>query len=220
MKKVAGILFGTVIAIIVLFGVAGTVAWWNAWVFIVYMMLIGAYTQRLVKKSPGLAEERRTASAKAKQWDLKFVRLINLALPVVLLVAALDIRFRWLPSVPVSASIAALIAMAPAALLTYRAIAVNIFFSSHVRIQAEREHVVVTTGPYRFVRHPGYTGSILFNLLVPVALGSWFALVPGIGTAVLLVCRTVKEDRVLMEELHGYITYSKQVRYRLIPGIF
>ena len=77
MKKVAGILFGTVIAIIVLFGVAGTVAWWNAWVFIGYMMLIGAYTQRLIKESPGLAEERRTASAKAKQWDLKFVRLIN-----------------------------------------------------------------------------------------------------------------------------------------------
>ncbi len=220
MKKVAGILSGTVIAIIMLFGVAGTVAWWNAWVFIVYLMLIGAYTQRRVKKSPGLAEERRTASAKAKQWDLKFVRLINLALPVVLFVAAIDIRFRWLPPVSVSVSIAAFIAMAPAALLTYRAIAVNNFFSSHVRIQAERGHVVVTTGPYRFVRHPGYTGSILFNLLVPVALGSWFASVPGIGTAVLLVCRTVKEDRVLMEELHGYITYSKQVRYRLIPGIF
>lgn len=220
MKKVAGILFGTVIAMIMLFGAAGTVAWWNAWVFIVYMMLIGAYTQRLVKKSPGLAEERRTASAKAKQWDLKFVRLINLALPAMLFVAALDIRFRWLPSVPVSASIAALIAMAPAAMLTYRAIAANNFFSSHVRIQADRGHVVVTTGPYRFVRHPGYTGSILFNLLVPVALGSWSALVPGIGTALLLLYRTIKEDRVLMEELSGYITYSKQVRYRLIPGIF
>lgn len=220
MKRVLGILFGTVIAVIVLFGVAGTVAWWNAWVFIAYMMLIGACTQRLIKKSPGLAEERRTASAKAKLWDLKFVRLINLALPVMLFVAALDIRFRGLPSVPVPASIAALIAMAPAALLTYRAIAVNIFFSSHVRIQAERGHVVVTTGPYRFVRHPGYTGSILFNLLVPVALGSWFALLPGIGTAVLLVSRTVKEDRVLIEELHGYSTYTKQVRHRLIPGIF
>ena len=149
MKKVAGILSGTVVAIIVLFGVAGTVAWWNAWVFIVYLMLIGAYTQRRVKKSPGLAEERRTASAKAKQWDLKFVRLINLcscgfgilvcigarywycrasrlpnrktaALPVVLFVAAIDIRFRWLPPVSVSVSIAAFIAMAPAALLTYR----------------------------------------------------------------------------------------------------
>ncbi len=122
------------------------------------------------------------------------------ALPFMLFVAALDIRFRGLPSVPASASIAALIAMAPAAVLTYRAIAVNTFFSSHVRIQTERGHVVVTTGPYRFVRHPGYTGSILFNLLVPVALGSWFALLPGIGTAVLLVYRTVKEDHVLMKD--------------------
>lgn len=220
MKRVAGILFGTVIATIVLFGVAGTVTWWNAWVIIAYMMIIGTYTQRLVKKIPGLAEERRTASARAKKWDLKIVRLINLALPVVLFVAALDTRFRWLPSVPVSASIAALMTMVPAAALTYSAVAVNIFFSSHVRIQGDRGHVVVTTGPYRFVRHPGYTGSILFNLLVPVALGSWIALVPGICTAVLLVYRTVKEDGALMEELHGYITYSKQVRHRLIPGIF
>ena len=220
MKRVAGILFGTVIAIIVLFCVAGSVAWWNAWVFIGYMMLIGACTQRLVKKSPGLAQERRTASVKAKKWDLKFVRLINLALPVMLLVAALDMRFRWLPSVPVLVSIAALIMMAPAAVLTYRAIAVNIFFSSHVRIQADRGHVVVTTGPYQYVRHPGYAGSILFNLLVPVALGSWLALIPGIGTALLLAYRTVKEDRVLMAELQGYVTYTQQVRYKLIPGVF
>jgi hypothetical protein len=97
MKRVVGMLFGTVIAMIVLFGIAGTVAWWNAWVLIAYMMLIGACTQRLIKNSPGLAEERRTASTKAKQWDLKFVRLINLALPVTLFVAALETRFRWLP---------------------------------------------------------------------------------------------------------------------------
>lgn len=220
MKRVLGILFGTLIAVIVLFDVAGPAAWWNAWVFIAYMMSISACTQRLIKKSLGLAEERRTASAKAKQWDLKFVRLINLALPVILFVAALDICFRGLYSVPVSASIAALITMALTALLTYRAIAVNIFFSSHVRIQADRGHVVVTTGPYQSIRHPGYTGSILFNLLVPVALGSWYALWPGIGTAVLLVYRTVKEDRVLMEELHGYSAYAKQVRHSLLPGIF
>ena len=220
MKRVAGILFGTLIAVIVLFGVAGSVAWWNAWVFIGYMIIIGACTQRLINKSTGLVEERRTASAKAKKWDLKFVRLINLALPVMLLVAALDIRFRWIPSVSVSASIVAFVIIAPAAVLTYRAIAVNIFFSSHVRIQTDRGHVVVKTGPYRYVRHPGYSGSILFNLLVPVALGSWLALVPGIGITLLLVYRTVKEDCLLMEELHGYITYAKQVRYRLIPGIF
>lgn len=220
MKRVAEILLGTVFAIIVLFGVAVTLELWNAWVLIVYMMLIGACTQRLIKNSPGLAEKRRTASAKAKKWDLKFVRLINLALPVVLFLAALYKRFHWLPSVPVSASIAALITMLPAALLTYRAVAVNFFFSSHVRIQADRGHVVVTIGPFRFVRHPGYTGSILFNLLVPVALGSWIPLLPAIGTALLLVFRTIKEDRMLVEKLHGYITYSEQERHRLIPGIF
>lgn len=220
MRRSIGILFGTVITITALFALAGTMAWWNAWVFLAVMVPIGALTHRLIKNSPGLAEERRTAGVKAKPWDLKAVRLINLALPAMLGVAALDIRFRWLSSMPVAVSIAAFVTMIPAAMLTYRAIAVNRFFSSHVRIQLDRGHVVVSTGPYRIVRHPGYAGSVLFNLLVPLALGSWAALVPGIGTAVLLVYRTAKEDRVLMEDLPGYITYAEQVRNRLIPGVW
>lgn len=220
MRRGIGILLGTAIAVAGLFGAAGTVAWWNAWVFLAVMVLIGAFTHRLIKNSPGLAEERRTAAAKAKPWDFKLVRLINVALPAMLVVAALDIRFRWFPPVPVAVSIAALVTMFPAAMLTYRAIAVNLFFSSHVRIQLDRGHVVVSTGPYRIVRHPGYAGSVFFNLLVPMALGSWAALVLGVGTAVLFVYRTAKEDRVLMEELPGYMTYAKQVRNRLIPGIW
>jgi protein-S-isoprenylcysteine O-methyltransferase Ste14 len=175
MKRILGILFISATAVAVLFCAAGNVAWWNAWVFIGYMMLIGIFTQRLIKNSPGLAEERRTAAGKAKQWDIKLVRLINLALPVMLFVAAFDIRFHWLPSVPIATTVLAFIIMVPSAVLTYRAIAVNLFFSSHVRIQKERGHVAVTTGPYGIIRHPAYSGSVLFNLLVPLALGSWSA---------------------------------------------
>jgi len=220
MRRGIGTLFGTVIGVAVLFGVAGNMAWWNAWVFLAVMVPIGASTHGLIKNSPGLAEERRTAAAKARPWDLRLVWMINLALPAMLGVAALGIRFRWFPLVPTAVSVAALVMMIPAAMLTYRAIAVNLFFSSYVRIQLDRGQVVVSTGPYRFVRHPGYAGSVFFNLLVPLALGSWAALVPGIGTAALLVYRTVKEDRVLMEELPGYITYAEQVRNRLVPGMW
>lgn len=220
MRKGIGMLFGTAISVAGLFGVAGTVTWWNAWVFLAFMALTGAFTYRIIRNSPGLSEERRTAAAKAKPWDLKLVRLINLALPAMLVVSALDMRFRWSPPVPVAVSVAALVAMIPAAMLTYRAIAANLFFSSHVRIQLDRGHIVVSTGPYRVVRHPGYAGSVILNLLVPLALGSWIAMVLGIGTSVLLVYRTLKEDRVLMEELPGYITYAKQVRNRLIPRIW
>ena len=220
MRRGIGILFGTAIAVAGLFSVAGTVTWWNAWVLLAVMVLIGAFTHRLIKNSPGLAQERRTAAAKAKPWDLKLVRLINLALPAMLVVAALDMRFRWSPPVPAVASIAAFVAMIAAAMFTYRAIAANLFFSSHVRIQHDRGQVVVSAGPYQVVRHPGYAGSAIFNLLAPLALGSWVTSVLGIGTAVLLVYRTVKEDRVLMEELSGYTSYAQQVRNRLIPGIW
>jgi protein-S-isoprenylcysteine O-methyltransferase Ste14 len=220
MVKKLAILCVSVAFIAVLFLAAGTTSWWNAWVFIGYMILLGAATQRLIKNSPGLEEERRTAAAGAKKWDIQLVRLINMALPVMLLVSACDTRFHWLPSVPVFVSVLAFILIIPSAYLTYRAMAANLFFSSHVRIQKERGHVVVDAGPYGIIRHPGYAGSIVFNLLTPLALGSWSAFVFGIGTAALLTYRTVKEDRVLVAELPGYCDYSQKVRYLLVPGMF
>lgn len=203
-----------------LFWMAGTAAWWNAWAFLPLLILISVFTLRLINSSPGLAEERRSAAARAKPWDINLVRLIHLSLPTMMVVAAFDERFRWSHTLPVSVSVTALVMMIPAALVSYRAIAANAFFSSHIRIQEDRGQTVVSTGPYRVVRHPGYAGSLVFNLLVPLALGSLLALVPGIGTALLLVYRTVKEDRVLLAELPGYRTYAGQVRYRLVPGLW
>lgn len=220
MTKNIGALFGAAIAICGLFWIAGTAVWWNAWTFLFLMILISVFTLRLINSSPGLAEERRSAAAKAKPWDLNLVRLIHLALPAMMVVAAFDERFRWSPAIPMGVSVTALILMIPAAILSYRAIAANAFFSSHVRIQEDRGHTVVSTGPYSVVRHPGYAGSLVFNLLVPLALGSWVTYVLGIGTALLLVYRTAKEDRVLMAELPSYFAYALKVRYRLIPGVW
>lgn len=220
MKKIIGILFGTAVGGAAVFWIAGTVDWWNGWVFLIFLAALGALTARLINSSPGLAEERRTASAKAESWDAVLVRLINLAMPAMVVVAALEMRFRWLPAVPVPVSAAALAMMVPAAMLTYRAMAVNAFFSSHVRIQTDRGHTVVSTGPYRALRHPGYAGAALFNLLVPLMLGSLSALVVGAGVAVLLVYRTAREDRLLMGELAGYSAYARRVRKRLIPGVW
>lgn len=220
MRRVIGILVGSAITIAGLLGLAGTAAWWNAWAFLFFMVVLSAFTTRLINNSPGLAEERRTAADRAKPWDLQLVRLINLALPAMVVVAALDMRFRLLPTVPATVSVIALTMMIPAAMLTYRAIATNAFFSSHVRIQVDRGHTVVSAGPYRIVRHPGYTGSALFNLLVPLALGSWTAFALGFGVVGLLVYRTAKEDRVLIEELPGYAAYARQIPNRLIPGVW
>ena len=132
----------------------------------------------------------------------------------------MEFRFKWFLSMPAAISVGAFMAMIPASMLTYRAIAANIFFSSHVRIQKDRGQIVVSKGPYSVVRHPGYAGSAAFNLLVPLALGSWTALLPAFGAIALLVYRTNKEDCVLLAKLPGYAAYAKRVHTRLIPGVW
>jgi len=218
-ELILGLIGGTVF-ITGLFYTAGTWAWWNAWVFIVIMAIIGGLTSNLFKKIPGLAEERQTANTKSKQWDVKLVRIINAALPLMVIAAALDKRFQFFPAVPPTVSFVALFLMIMAAILTYLSIAANPFFSSHVRIQEDRGHKVMTTGPYGIIRHPGYAGSLLFNLSAPMVLGSWAALPFGLATALLLIYRTAKEDRMLTLELNDYSTYTRQVRYRLFPRVW
>jgi len=100
------------------------------------------------------------------------------------------------------------------------ATASNTFFSQVVRIQTERGHTVATGGPYRYLRHPGYFGAILYELAAPILLGSWPALLISSVSAALLVLRTALEDRTLQAELPGYTEYARRVRYRLLPGIW
>lgn len=96
----------------------------------------------------------------------------------------------------------------------------NRFFSSVVRIQTDRGHVVCDTGPYRFVRHPGYAGNILPLFGIVLALGSIWTLIPAAVATIITVIRTQLEDQTLQEELSGYRDYAQRVRYRLIPGIY
>ena len=98
--------------------------------------------------------------------------------------------------------------------------AVNSYFSQIVRIQEERGHQVISSGPYRWVRHPGYLGSILFEISVPVMLGSWWALVVGGSIVLLFIMRTALEDKTLQKELEGYSDYSKKVPFRVLPGVW
>jgi protein-S-isoprenylcysteine O-methyltransferase Ste14 len=220
MKQTAGLMLSTAFAGGVLFGLSGTLQWWNGWAFLLVILALGLMSSVAIGHTPGLAKERRTAAAGAEAWDRWVVRLTSLAMPVMLVLAALDHRAQWLPRVPRTGSVVAFLILVPATVLTYRAIAVNRFFSSHVRIQADRGHTVVSTGPYRFLRHPGYAGSVIFNLLAPLAVGSWVAMVPGFLAAGLLVWRTSREDHFLANELPGYADYASRVHYRLIPGVW
>jgi protein-S-isoprenylcysteine O-methyltransferase Ste14 len=105
-------------------------------------------------------------------------------------------------------------------LLSSWAVIANKFFSDVIRIQTDRGHTTVSDGPYRFVRHPGYVGMILYSLATPVLLDSPWALIPGGLAVLLIVVRMVVEDRTLLAELDGYQEYAARVHYRLLPGIW
>ena len=136
------------------------------------------------------------------------------------LVAGLDVRFGWTQELRVGWHVAGAAVLAAGLGLGGWAMIANAYFSTAVRIQSERGHTVCRSGPYRFVRHPGYVGFILQSLGTPVLLGSLWALIPGITAAALMVIRTSLEDRTLQAELPGYPDYVQEVRYRLVPGIW
>ena len=138
-----------------------------------------------------------------------------------LIVAGLDVgRFGWSGPVPLVVHGTGLLFYVSGIVLAMRALVVNRFFSPVVRIQEERGHRLITEGPYRFVRHPGYAGMLLSFLGSGLVLGSWWSLLPLIPVVVLILRRTILEDHYLRKHLEGYVGYAERVRYRLLPGVW
>jgi protein-S-isoprenylcysteine O-methyltransferase Ste14 len=136
-------------------------------------------------------------------------------------VAALDVgRFHWSGTVPTPVHIAGLAGYALGLGFTYWAMRTNRFFSMVVRLQTDRGHRVVTTGPYGWVRHPGYTGIIFAVVCGAVAIGSWWSLVALVPAIAFLLWRTGMEDGFLREKLEGYDAYAGRVRSKLVPGVW
>jgi protein-S-isoprenylcysteine O-methyltransferase Ste14 len=209
---------------LVLFCSSGRLDWVMAWAYI-GMTTAFFFGSRIVmlRKSPGLIVERSKSMDKAdtKPWDKVLMPLVTILFPtVMLIVAGLDVRYGWSPKLPLPLQIASLIIAALGYFLNVWATIVNKFFSGVVRIQRERGHTVITSGPYKYIRHPGYAGGMVTNFTIPIMLGSLWALVPAVIGNGLLIIRTILEDRTLQDELDGYHNYAKQVRYRLLPGIW
>jgi protein-S-isoprenylcysteine O-methyltransferase Ste14 len=136
-------------------------------------------------------------------------------------VAALDVgRYHWSDTVPQAVQLIALLAMAAGAAVVVWAEAVNRFFSPVIRIQTERGHHVITTGPYRYLRHPGYAAGSLLFFTGGLVLGSWLGALFGLIMVLPILVRTVREDRILREQLEGYRAYAEKVRYCLVPGVW
>ncbi|MBU7016886.1 MAG: isoprenylcysteine carboxylmethyltransferase family protein [Theionarchaea archaeon] len=209
---------------LVLFIAAGTLHWTMGWIFVVLSYAFTGASRIIVfRKNPEMLKERaRYMDAEnVKDWDRAILLFAALLGPLVIyIVAGLDFRFSWSPYIPILIQLLALIGVFLGYLLGGWAMVVNKFFSAVARIQREQSQTVVSNGPYRFVRHPGYAGGILAMLSTPIMLGSLWALLPGGLVISLTIVRTFFEDTMLHDELDGYKEYSKMVKFRLLPGVW
>ncbi|HEY9079454.1 isoprenylcysteine carboxylmethyltransferase family protein [Magnetovibrio sp.] len=202
----------------------GDVGWWQAWIYSLLIFVAGIGGRIWAEqRHPGLMAERQNIDnvQTAKAWDKVLAPLMALSLgylPVI--VAGLDHRYGWSPEFPLWLTLLGLILISFGYAFATWALAENRFFSSVVRIQTDRGHVVCDSGPYRFVRHPGYAGNIPPLLGIVLALGSMWALIAATVALIITVIRTALEDQTLQAELPGYRDYAHRVRYRLIPGIY
>jgi protein-S-isoprenylcysteine O-methyltransferase Ste14 len=210
-----------VILAAILFMAAGRLDWVMGWIYVAMYAGVIFFAVLVVPLDPELIAERTQIKEGVKEWDKRITVIGSVLYPLaILIVAGLDTRYSWSPMVPAMLQVATLAVAAAGNLISIWATAVNKFYSRFVRIQRERGQVVVSDGPYRYIRHPGYLGQIIFSLASALALGSLWALVPAGLFAGLLIVRTALEDRTLQDELEGYKEYAGRVRYRLLPYIW
>jgi protein-S-isoprenylcysteine O-methyltransferase Ste14 len=197
--------------------------WWEAWAYAVVCILGFAISRALAaRRHPDLLAERARLlqHENAKSWDRVLAPLVGLGGGLIPLVVGLDARFEWSPTFSLPARLASLLIIIAGFALGSYALIENRFFSGMVRIQTDRGHRLVSTGPYRWMRHPGYAGALLTYLATPVFLSSYGAFLPVAFVTAVLIIRTRLEDTALQEELDGYRDYARRVRYRLIPGVW
>jgi protein-S-isoprenylcysteine O-methyltransferase Ste14 len=176
----------------------------------------------LYKLNPELLVTRLKRKRKgSKLWDEILMRLSNLTIIIVTpAIAGLDVvRFHW-SNLGVFFVLIGLVFVGLSSILLNWAMIVNKHFEPTVRIQKERNHKVITWGPYSIIRHPGYLAGILFAISIPLLIGSVFAFVPVGIYFVLMILRTWLEDKTLQKELDGYSHYARKVRFRLFPGLW
>ncbi len=209
---------------LILFLAAGTIDWVWGWVFI---LIIGAFLaghvillvplnpKLLVERSRGLRDEG------VKPWDRWLVALGAGLFPFAgWVIAGLDYRYGWTGDLSLAVHIAGALVMALGYALFLWAMLSNAYFAEGVRIQEERGHSVAAGGPYRFVRHPGYSGAILSVISTSFLFGSLWSLIPNLLAATMYVLRTYMEDKTLAAELEGYLAYTHATRFRLLPGLW
>lgn len=204
-----------------MFGAAGTWDWPRGWMFFgAYCALTFIACVWLWIVNPELFAARSKMQAGTKNWDKILTVVLILSYFVIFPVSALDdARFHWAPQ-PDSVVILGHILFALGFIGFTWASSVNRNFEATVRIQTDRGHKVVDTGPYAVVRHPGYIFAILMAAGMPLAMGSIYGLIPAAMMVLMILIRTLAEDATLKAELPGYKDYAMRVKHRWIPGVF
>lgn len=223
-RRMVQVLITILIQAVVLFLSAGTLRWWEAWAYVgIYLAGVAVNAVFMLRSNPETIVERGGAAASTnwKEWD-KIIGIVFAVLYFIgiLVAAGLDERLGWTGQIGLATQIAAFVAYVLGGAMFSWAMISNAYFSTAVRIQDDRGHTVCNTGPYRFVRHPGYVGIILQSLVAPLMFGSLWALLAGALAALSLIIRTALEDRMLQEELDGYREYAERIRYRLLPRVW
>lgn len=204
---------------------AGTWYWWEAWVMVGLWGLFGfVMTVYLLKHDPALLAERLKLvplHKDQKNWDKAIMAVFFIAGIGLYLTPGFDVmRYGWSETFPVWVRVVAMLVHIPCFVFYGWVMRENTYLAQVVKIDEERGHHVITTGPYALVRHPLYTVAIVLLFASPIALGSRYALILSSLLTVLLIVRTYLEDRTLHRELEGYPEYAKKTRFRLLPGIW
>ncbi len=203
--------------------ISGKWTWWQGWACAATYILSFVLSRLIAaRQHPDLIAERaRFMQAQdTKPWDKVLAPLLGVGSTFVLLVAGFDQLFGWSSPFSAGINLLALVGILLGYAFSSWALIENRFFSGTVRIQTERGHHVISTGPYQIVRHPGYAGALLAYVFVPLLLDSAWAFVPTVLLTIVLVVRTALEDQTLQAELPGYKQFAQKTKYRLLPGIW
>jgi protein-S-isoprenylcysteine O-methyltransferase Ste14 len=221
-KMISGLLASAIVAGVILFGAAGRINWTLGWLFFAAWSLLKVALAFILRwHDPELLVERMTRHENTQPYDRVILPIYFVMAFGTILVAGLDGgRFRWSGDLSIFWIVFGYVVYFLGNGLASWAIYANPFFSSESRLQADREQSVTSRGPYQYVRHPGYLAAFILWPVTGLMVESWWAGVPGLLAAIMMVVRTYYEDRMLHRELPGYAAYAQEVRYRLFPGVW
>ena len=219
---VGQIVFLFLVFALLLFLPAGTIAWSAAWTFLaLFFIFVIALTIWLYRYNPGLLRERmKVSSPDQKAVDRVLFLLLQFGVVVWFILMPLDaVRFHWsrMPLVLQGVGTVLLLCSFYIFFITFRE---NSYLSPLIRIQQEREQIVVSSGPYHYVRHPMYSGALLWMMGTALLLGSWYGVLWALLLIALVGRRAVLEEHTLRTELQGYDTYMGEVKYRFVPYVW